>query len=121
MPKVTQLVIIRTKRQPDAEARLLTLSPASSLSLPQLSLPSSMLFPFLRCLQMLPSPLWESGFPTCSCSCFQTVFSVCHLIHGLNWNKTDLGPPLSPTIYSGVLDKSPHFSDFLVSWKMEWG
>lgn len=34
MPKVTQLVIIRTKRQPDAEARLLTLSPASSLSLP---------------------------------------------------------------------------------------
>ena len=63
MPKVTQLVIIRTKRQPDAEPRLLTQSPASSLSLPQLSLPSSMLFPFLRCLQMLPSALWESGFP----------------------------------------------------------
>lgn len=85
MPEVTQLVIVRTKVQPDAESRLLTLSPASSLSLPQPSLPSSMLLPFLRCLQTPHSPLWESGFPTWRCSCFQTVFSVvCYFIHGLN-------------------------------------
>lgn len=57
MPKVTQLVTSRTKIQPDIETRLLTLSSASSLSLTHSSLPSSMLLPSPRCLQMLHGPL----------------------------------------------------------------
>lgn len=65
MPKVTQLVTSRTKIQPDIETRLLTLSSASSLSLTRSSLPSSMLLPSPRCLQMLHSPLYDSRFPTC--------------------------------------------------------